>query len=129
MFPIRARQRPIPSITASDLPYFQFYDLPHRTHTQYKRSLSMPSERTVTIRSHTPQTATMKRFNKKTTKNRKTRLPHHIQPPPQKKASHMHLPSSTQKIKVNVNAAATQFLTPTPSPQHRSIRQIPSTIS
>lgn len=85
MFPIRARQRPIPSITASDLPYFQFYDLPHRTHTQYKRSLSMPSERTVTIRSHTPQTATMKRFNKKTTKNRKTRLPHHIQPPPQKK--------------------------------------------
>lgn len=99
--------------------------LTDKTKPNTKRSLSMLSERTVTIRSHTPQTALMKRFNKKTTKKEKpdslTSSNLH-----RKKASHTHLPTSTQKIKVNVNADATQFLTPTPSPQHRPIQQIPA---
>lgn len=46
---------------------FTTFPIGHTPNT--KRSLSMPSERTVTIRSHTPQTAPMKRFNKKDHKN------------------------------------------------------------
>ena len=83
-----------------------------------KRSLSMPSERTVTIRSHTPQTALMKRFNKRPQKKKNQSLSPHPASTARKRATR-NSPTSTQKIKVNVNATATQFLTPTPSPQHR----------
>ena len=59
----------------------------------------------------------MKRFNKKTAKKTKkqTLSPHPASTA--KQASHTHLPTSTQKSKVNVNATSSQFLTPnSPSP-------------
>ena len=46
-----------------------------------------------------------------------------------KEANHTTSQLPLRKIKVNVNAVATQFLIPTLRPQHRLIQQIPATPS